>query len=230
MLKAVIFDLDDTLYNYDEINKIAMQELCTYTCNTLNVDEDLFNKAFEYGRNSTKEGLENFASGHNRMIYYQKTLEFLGVNPIMYALEMYEVYWNSMLENMILNEGVMELLQFLKKKNIRIAICTDLTTHIQHRKIRKLNIEQYIDCIVTSEEAGEEKPGLKIFDLCLKKLNIVKGEAFYVGDSFKKDIIGANNAGLFPIWYNQLKRKNIEVAFEYKEITNMIQIKDLLKG
>ena len=229
MFKAVIFDLDDTLYNYEEINEAAIKKLCDYTCNALNIDEALFKEAFEYGRKSTKEGLENVASGHNRMIYCQKTLEYLGVNPIMNSLEMYDVYWNSMLDTMTLNEGVIELFEFLKEHNIKIGICTDLTTNIQHRKLRKLDIAKYVDCIVTSEEAGQEKPSNKMFDLCIKKLDVLRNEACYVGDSFKKDVIGASKAGLLPIWYNPANKKQIETGFEYKEIASITQIKKLIQ-
>lgn len=228
MFKAGIFDLDDTLYNYKKVNEIALNELKKYTYNTLSISAELFDEAFKYARNSTKEVLEEYAAGHNRMIYFQKTLEFLGVNPIEYALEMYEVYWNSLLENMELNEGVIELFEYLKNNQIKIAICTDLTTHIQHRKLRKLGIGKYIDCIVTSEEAGVEKPSIKMFDLCMKKLGISSEEAFYVGDSFKKDIVGANNAGILPIWYvksNEISKKS---DFAYKKITKLSQVKEYI--
>lgn len=228
MFKAGIFDLDDTLYNYKNVNEIALDELRKYTCSTLNISGKLFDEAFKYGRNSTKEGLEEYAAGHNRMIYCQKTLEFLGINPILYSLEMYEVYWNTILENMKLNEGVLELFEYLKENKIKIAICTDLTTNIQHRKLRKLEIDKYIDCIVTSEEAGAEKPNIKMFNLCLKKLQISNNEAFYVGDSFKKDIVGANNAGILPIWYTRLNESIKKSDFIYKRITKLSQVKEYI--
>ncbi|MFR4981098.1 MAG: HAD family hydrolase [Clostridium neonatale] len=232
MFKAGIFDLDDTLYNYKNVNEIALGELRKYTCKVLSIDEELFDKAFKYGRDFTKEGLEEYAAGHNRMIYCQKTLEFLGVNPTSYALEMYEVYWNSILENMKLNDGVIELFEYFKNNEIKIAICTDLTTHIQHRKLRKLGIDKYIDCIVTSEEAGAEKPNIRMFNLCIEKLGISSGEAFYVGDSFKKDIVGANNAGILPIWYTNIGlNESIEKSeFEYKRIDKLVQVKEYINN
>lgn len=202
MIKAAIFDLDDTLYNYKEINKLAERELCEYTCTLLKISEQKFCEAFEYGRKATKEGLDDCAAQHNRMLYCQKTLEYLKIKPTLYALEMYDIYWDTMLENMVLNEGVIELFELLKERGLKIGICTDLTAHIQHRKIRKLGIDKYIDCIVSSEEVGREKPDPRMFNLCLMKLNVQPEEVIYIGDNLKKDIIGAQNVGIESFWLN----------------------------
>lgn len=228
MIKGAIFDLDDTLYNYKYINETAINKVCEYACKQLNIDKNTFYKAFELGRENTKKFMPyDCAAKHNRIIYFQKTLEVLGLNPIEYALEMYDVYWNTMLDKMKLNFGVIELFDYLKKNNIKIAICTDLTTHIQHRKLRKLKIDKYIDCIVTSEEAGLEKPNPIIFKLCLDKLQLEAKETFYVGDSFKKDIIGASNVGIFPILIGDNKKpiSNDDVKFRYiNDINEIITI------
>ena len=225
MFKGAIFDLDDTLYNYKDINNIAIEKVCEYVCVQLNIDKHTFYNAFEIARENTKNFMTyDCAAQHNRIIYFQKTLEVLGVNPIAYALEMYDIYWNTMLKKMELNDGVLDLFEYLKEKNIKIGICTDLTTHIQHRKLRKLEIDKYIDCIVTSEEAGLEKPNPRMFELCLKKLGLQPQETFYVGDSFKKDIIGANSVGIFPIWLSDNKKNFSVDGMKFEEINNIKKV------
>ena len=79
---------------------------------------------------------------------------------------------------------------------------SDLTAHIQYRKIQKLNIGKYIDFIVTSEESGREKPHAYPFMLALEKLKLTNKDLFMVGDSFKKDIVGALNMGIESYWLN----------------------------
>lgn len=227
MIKVAIFDLDDTLYNYEQINKLAINRLCEYTCNILKISEQEFREAFEYGRKATKEGLDDCAAQHNRMLYCQKALEYLKVKPALYALEMYDMYWNTMLENMTLNEGVIELFELLKERDIKIGICTDLTVHIQHRKIRKLGIDKYIDCIVSSEEVGREKPDPRMFELCLKKLNIQPEEVIYIGDSFKKDIIGAQNVGIKSFWFNGEFEK-VSKEQDVKVIKSMLELQECI--
>lgn len=225
MIKAVIFDLDNTLYDYDAINEKAVQYAGDWLCQETGISYGEFQKAFNEGRALTKKYMRDCASQHNRIIYFQKTSECLGLNPIRYSLELYEKYWGYMLDNMKLTQGADRLLKRLKDSGIRIAICTDLTTHIQHRKLRKLGIADYVDVFVSSEEADAEKPDMRMFDMTIRKLGILPQEAVYVGDSYSKDIIGAKNAGMLPVWFNPhgKERKGITVD-NMLEITEMEQL------
>lgn len=202
MIKAVIFDLDDTLYDYETINQQAMEAVCQKFTKILEISLEEFKEAFQWGKQETKRTMHDCASRHNRIIYFQKASEYLQINPIEYTLDMYETYWGHMLEHMTLFPGVLEMLEHLKRENIKIAVCTDLTAHIQHRKLKKLGIWEYIDVLVTSEEADAEKPDKRIFELIIKKLHMQPQELLYVGDNLKKDIIGSRDAGMLPIWFN----------------------------
>ena len=99
----------------------------------------------------------------------------------------------------------------IKKNNI--AILTDLTAQIQHRKIRRLNIEEYIDYFVSSEEAGEEKPSSQIFQVLMEKIGCKKDEVIMIGDSFEKDVEGAKRFGINSLWYAK-KRKDSKMNGE----------------
>lgn len=210
MIKAVIFDLDDTLYDYETINKLATQNLEKFVCRKFNINSDSFYNVYNLAKKQTKELLGETGSSHNRMLYCQKLLENLEKNPVEHSVEFYECYWNFMLENMKLNEGTIELLDYLKSNSIKIAICTDLTAHIQHRKINKLSLTNYIDALVTSEEAGAEKPSSKMYELIYYKLsklipNLKKEECLFVGDSLKKDVEGPVEFGMVSLRYSSMK-------------------------
>lgn len=225
MIKAIIFDLDNTLYNYDELNEKAIDYAGKWLCRETGILYNQFEEAFMQGRILTKKDTGNCASQHNRIIYFQKMSEKLGFNPIRYSLELYEKYWGYMLNNMQLEKNASRLLKRLRNSDVKIAICTDLTTHIQHRKLKKLGIADYVDVFVSSEEAGVEKPDIKIFNMVLDKLKIHPYEALYVGDSYDKDIIGAADAGIYPVWYNPRKKfRKKEGNLEILEITEMNQL------
>lgn len=218
MLKGVIFDLDDTLYEYQELHKQAIKKVEDYAEEVLHIDKRDFASALNAAKRETKEELGQTASSHNRLLYFQKTLEILGENPLYDSLELYECYWNEILSTMELRPGALELLQNLQEQGIKIAICTDLTVHIQHRKLRKLGIVPYVDVLVTSEEAGIEKPSPRIFCLCLKKLNLTAKEVLFVGDSYDKDILGAKQAGIPAVLFSKDKMhqlKNVEVIHSF---------------
>ena len=92
---------------------------------------------------------------------------------------------------MTLYEGCRQFLHEAKLLGIPTCIVTDLTTSIQFRKLIFLELEREFNFVVTSEEAGFDKPSEKPFLLALKKLGL-KGElAWFIGDNSAKDIEGA---------------------------------------
>ena len=212
MICAVIFDLDNTLYDYDLCNEYAEKMLYEkiHKCFNMTVDQAAY--ALSESKKIVKKRLGNTAASHNRLLYMQTLCENAGKNSLIYAKEMYDCYWNEMLSKMHLYEYVIPLLIQLKDKQIKTAILTDLTAYIQYRKLEKLGLLQYIDFLVTSEEVGEEKPSAKMYDLVLKKIGCRPEEALMIGDDYEKDILGARRMGMATIQYMKDKNMIKEVA------------------
>jgi len=222
MYKAVIFDLDDTLYAYEPLHQEALDLLRDYTCTRFHISPSDFSAAFVSAKAETKRLLGVTGSSHNRLLYCQKTLEFLCLNPVDGALEMYETYWGYLLSHMTLREGALDLLQYCKDSGIKVGICTDLTAHIQHRKLRALGIVPYVDAFVTSEEAGAEKPDARMFRLILEKLSVTPKDALFIGDSLEKDVLGAQRAGIKALWLHPEAGENYPSVATLKEIRRML--------
>ena len=199
MVKAITFDLDNTLYDYDFCHQRAMETLSLYCEEKYVLSAQEFKQKYDLAKKIVKNHLGNTGASHNRMLYMQIFLELIGMKPIVGALEMYNIYWNTMLETMKPFEQVFPLMETLRKKDIKIAVLTDLTAHIQHRKIIRLGLSEYIDVLVTSEEAGQEKPDSRMFDLLLEKLALEPYEVIMVGDSYEKDVLGAKRVGMHGI-------------------------------
>lgn len=225
MYKAIVFDLDDTLYNYSVIHDEAVLVLREYTCSRYQVTYNAFDYAFQKAKKDTKALLDNTGASHNRMLYFQKTLENLGENVIEGSLEMYEIYWGYILDHMQLRTGAEEILKECNEMGIQIGVCSDLTAYIQHRKLRKLGIGQYVDAIVTSEEAGAEKPASIIFQMILDKLKVKPNETLFVGDSLKKDVEGAIAMGLDACWFHDGKANE-----EYRAVSSFKDIRGIIHG
>ena len=193
---AIFFDLDNTLYDYNPAHRSAQSAVKNkmiqmFTLSARDFDE-LIAKAKEY----TKGRLEGMASSHSRLLYFQRMLEMMGTgSQLLYALDFEQTYWRTFLSHAKLFEGVSELLEEIRLLEIPIAIVTDMTAQIQFRKILYFNLDYYFDHVVTSEEAGCEKPCETIFELTLKKLNIQKNATVWmIGDHPDKDISGSRNA------------------------------------
>lgn len=203
--KGVLLDLDDTLYNYDVPNKHGLENVFSYCSEIMQISKDEVKSAYFSGRAKVHIDLKETAASHNRLLYIQKMLEILNYNPLISALEIYDIYWNTFLEKMELFDGVKSCLEKFEGK---ICIITDLTAHIQYRKIIKLNLTNYINSIVTSEETGKEKPHPFNFILALNKLKLNVEDVVMIGDNFNKDILGATNLKMKSIWINHKNKIN----------------------
>lgn len=213
--KAVLFDLDDTLYNYTAANKVALVEVHKVFIKHVNVGYDEFIRLYELAKEEIHRELSGTASAHNRILHFQRIIEKTHntfVSEII--LELYDTYWDTILHQMKLNEGAWELLVELKKRNIKTAIISDLTTRIQLRKISQLRITDYIDVLVTSEGAGAEKPHPIMFLMALNKLNLLPQDAIMVGDNPINDIEGGNAVGIDTV---QLITKEKGLVFSEKD-------------
>ncbi len=218
MLKAVIFDLDNTLYPYDPCHQYGYEKLKEYVC-SLGIEASRFAQAFAQAREDIKHHLPyDCAARHNRILYCQRCAELLDIHPFSHALPMYDAYWTHFLEKMELYDGAGALLDSLKQKNIRTAICTDMTAHIQFRKILRLGIEHKIDCMVSSEEAGAEKPSAVMYQMTLQKLGVLPAECVYIGDDYQRDIVGASRAGMKAIYLSNQTADHCVCCSNYREI------------
>lgn len=85
MIRAIVFDLDDTLYDCLHENNKAVDDTVRYVANELlHIDEVTVMKAFEEGRDMVKDQLSawDMAAQHNRVLYFQKMLEILGYHHL----------------------------------------------------------------------------------------------------------------------------------------------------
>ena len=201
MFKGVIFDIDGTLYDYQTNDIRAMKQLCAFVEEVLGVDEKIFRATYIEARKNIRARLHDTAAQHSRVLLIQTALEFLGKNPFDYVLKMYDVYWNCFLDNMRPYDGAADFLRGLKAKGLKISTCTDMTAHIQYRKLAVLGLDKFFDFMVTSEETGYEKPAPIMFTTVLDKMNIAPHEAAYFGDTLDRDILGAVNVGIEPFWF-----------------------------
>lgn len=203
MIRAVFLDMDGTIYDYDGCNAISERHLFREAGILLGGSPEEVGKNYVAAKADIKNRLGNVAASHNRLLYIQRLCEIMEKNPIDAGLRLYDTYWNSMLSRMKPYEYVLKLLQYLRGNDIQSGIITDLTAHIQYRKLRKLGLVNWIDVLVTSEEAGVEKPDEKIFQLALQKAGCKPDEAVMVGDDDIRDIQGAEHMEMHTVKFHK---------------------------
>lgn len=202
-LKAVLFDLDNTLYtDFHACDAYGYECMGRYAEQELGVDSATFLKAFRANRQRLGRQQPGMPPIHDRVLVAQGALERLGRNAIRHAGALHKIYWDAMFSKMEIMPGVCELLRDLKQAGVKTAICTDMLAYIQMKKLVYLGLEEDIDYLVSSEEAGMDKPGSAIFWLALHKCGCLPQEAVMVGDNFRHDIQGAMDVGITGIWLN----------------------------
>lgn len=202
MIKTIIFDIDQTLYNYNDCHSIALKTIDDYCADNQILPPGELSRLWKivFEEVMDRLGFDN-ANSHDTMLRIQTILEKKGVNPLPVALKIHHLYWDTVLENMKLYEWVLPFFKEVKKLGLCCGIATDLTVEIQFKKLIKLGITDQFDFIVTSEEANSEKPHAGIFEMCLQKANCTAQECFMIGDNWNKDIIGAQNMGMSFAWH-----------------------------
>jgi len=95
-------------------------------------------------------------------------------------------------------EGAKECLQALKNKGVKLAIVSNTIwpEFILFEELKRLGIDKYFDCVITSCGFGVKKPFPEIFEHTLSELGVEAPEAVVVGDSLKEDVAGASMVGM----------------------------------
>ena len=201
MIHAVLFDLDNTLYNYDEAHAAAWLALTDYARERFGLAPERFHALHTDADRVLRAHVGYVcAAVHSRLIRYQLLLEALG-QPIRLAPEMAELYWSTFLDHVRLFPGTTEGLAALRQAGLRLGIGTNMTAGRQFDKLERLGLWPWVDAMVTSEEAGAEKPDGRLFLLCAEKLGCSPEACVFVGDSFQVDVLGARRAGMRPVWF-----------------------------
>ncbi len=230
MIKAVIFDIDDTLYSFTRGHRAGMHALEDYTVHHLSIDRETFRLAYDKAMEQINDRLgRDVAAAHNRLIRFQHLLTLLSHASPSMAFEMYQIYWNTLIDDIEPEPGLCALLSALEREGITLGIGSDMTSYIQYRKLEVLGILDMLDFVVVSEDAGKDKPSSCFFELCVERSGASPGECIFIGDSYEKDVDGAIRNGLHGVWYRPQgeipdTKKQIPVIRSYRDCLTKNQI------
>ena len=190
-VRAVFFDLDDTLCDTIGTREARARRAFEYLCRTQSgLDADLL----------VRRALEPLAEPRSAL-GVRGVLEDLGLLDKatgMAALELVREYY----EPLCLFDGVQETLDNLARL-YHLGVITNWDSEDeQRRKIRHLGLESSFGFFVVSAGAGYEKPDPRIFEHALLLAEVEPAEAVFVGDRLDVDVGGAKAAGMRAIWFN----------------------------
>jgi putative hydrolase of the HAD superfamily len=202
-IKAVVFDLDNTLYNYKNSHEKALFKALNMISVRHQISFDTLFEKYEEIRINLKKTLKNTASSHSRYIYFFNIYREFKYN-LNEVEEIHSLYWHTYLKSLKLNPGVKHLLEILKKRKIKTYILSDFLIEYTFKKLIALKILHYFEDIITSEEVGEEKPSANCYLTLIKRVNYNAINILMVGDDLEKDIQGALDQKINVAHYKNL--------------------------
>lgn len=201
--RAILFDLDNTLFHWDPCDLRGREAAHAALRLTMDVSFDQFMTLHKEAREHLKHHLHGQGSNHNRILFFKFIADHLTDRPKpSLALTMYQRYWQAFFAAMKPHADAHRVLSQLKRTH-KLAMVSNHVTQPQLDKVIRLGFEPYFDAIITSEEAGCEKPDARIFQLALTKLGVGLADAIMIGDHTQGDIEGANKAGLKTIYMSE---------------------------
>ena len=104
-------------------------------------------------------------------------------------------------------------------------IITNGFKEVQYLKIERSGLKKYFQQVITSEEAGCNKPNKQIFLYALEKTSAIASESLMIGDDIEVDIMGAKSAGIDQIFVNlENFRHNVFINYEVKSLPELKNI------
>lgn len=190
-VKAIFFDIDDTLFPTTEFTAKARRDVISAMMEVgLDVDE----------REGYEKLLEVIAEyGSNYPGHFDRLLEKLRVPyDARYVAAGIVAYHDAKL-SMHCYPDTKRTLAALRERGYALGVISDGLAVKQWDKIIRLGLEHFFDAVVVSEAVGVEKPDRRIFGLALKRFSLKPVQTAYVGDRLDKDVAGAKAAGMVAV-------------------------------
>ena len=184
-LKAVVFDLDDTLYGEKEYIRSGYRAVAKVIPQVENAERKLWRFFLE-----KKPAIDEVLSMEG--IY---TEEIRQRCLVAYRLHEPDIH---------LYDGVMEILIKLRSNGYKLGIITDGRSEGQRAKIQVLGLGKYMDHIIVTDELGGvkyRKPNEAAFIQMADKLNVAFTQMCYIGDNINKDFIAPLKLGMRAVWF-----------------------------
>ncbi|MFB7303431.1 HAD family hydrolase [Heyndrickxia sporothermodurans] len=213
MIKAIFFDLDDTLHDHQAPFAKAFMETFKYL-KILPAISDSYKKFRYYSDLQWGDYTKGKISlEHLRINRIKSTLESFDITLSEDQAIQFQKAYEHNLNHLTLFSEVPQLFKELTTKGTELGIITNGPVAHQQKKIHQLRLTQMIpnDRIFISDQVGYAKPDPRIFHEVREKINIPAQNLIYVGDTWENDIVGPTNAGWNAIWFNHRNRRRLEI-------------------
>jgi putative hydrolase of the HAD superfamily len=191
VIKAVLFDLDGTLYDRDSLAvALFYGQYAAFATELRGVSRERFLRDVhamdDHGHGVKETG-------------YPELVQTWGLEAAL-AERLLTHFWANFDRHCRLDATTRDTLDELRRRGMKLGVVTNGPSAMQRHKLALLGLEHAFDAVVVSGEEGVRKPDEEIFRRALARCGVAAHEAVFVGDHPVADIEGAHRAGLHAVW------------------------------
>lgn len=224
-IKALYFDLDHTLWDFEANSALAFKSLFEEYDIALDLHQFLAvyipNNNVYWKRYRTGE-IDKETLRFERLKTVFDALNYPTANTLIDDLS--DAYIQTLPEYNVLFEGAIEMLTALKP-HYALHVITNGFQDVQYFKMRNSGLLPFFDSITDSSSVGVKKPDPRIFEHALTVGQVAPNQAAMIGDNLEADIEGALAAGMHAIHFMPLEKKH---PSHYTEIDKLHELEFLL--
>jgi HAD superfamily hydrolase (TIGR01509 family) len=206
MLKFVLFDLDDTLFDHRHSSRSALtvlQEHFAEHLSAVSLDELERHNLTILNAIHVEVLSGAITPDEARARRFAQLLGKYGAT--ISEEEQYEVgalYRTKYQSSRRPSAGAIAILHELRKRGLKTGVVSNNLVEEQNDKLQYCGLADLLDIVVISEAVGVSKPDPRIFEIALERAGCTPEEAVMVGDAWGNDVLGARAAGIRAVWFN----------------------------
>lgn len=220
----LLFDADNTLFNFDIGNRRAFSKVCEVAHLP---DTDALFHLYEQCNASMWAAFDRGECTKDFLVVerFRIFLENAGLHadPVLCN----DIHLTALGQNTILMPHALEVCQTLAQTH-RLYIVTNAVSSVQKARLSASSIYPYITDAFISDDAGASKPSCAYFAYVFSKIpDISRENCILIGDSLSSDIQGANNYGLPCCWYNPgglMRPESLRIDHEIRDLRELLSI------
>lgn len=228
-LKAVLFDLDDTLFSTTAFAKRArLNAVQAMRAAGLDFPEEVVLR--ELGE-VINEFSSNYSGHYDNLLHRLCPQGLGGINPAIVVASGVVAYHNTKFLGLEPFEDVRGHLKWLRQEGLCAGVVTHGWTTKQAEKLVRLGLMEFLDpkAIFISDQIGIAKPNPKLYSHVLRELGLKPSEVIYVGDNPQHDILPPQSLGICAVWASRGAKHSLEGIVPDYEIKNFGELEEILR-
>lgn len=237
-IKALFFDLDDTLICFGGVTHKAWELTCQQLTKEMDISVDaltlanhinVVNDAYWSDEENRPKGNTDFRQARKEVL--KNAFENLNINneqAIEFLLDHYSYYKEKAI---YLYPMVHETLEYLHLQGYHLVLITNGDAKRQREKITRFDLAKHFDFIFIEGEQGFGKPNQKIYQKALDSCHVLAHEACMVGDNYLWEVKAPIEYGMKGIWVDHdgktLPEHDIQPTFIIQQVNELIKIKHI---